>query len=103
MAIPLKAVGGLVYLVLVVGLTILLMSLCSKADEERKAKDAACVTDLKCASEKAATNAGVYCRRPIEKLAPYSVKWAEDDKFQGSRWLDKSRGTLSYTGDSRGI
>lgn len=67
----------------------------SKANSISNEKTAAeCLQDLKCAGNKFVVEAGIDCRRPVERLAKYSFKWTDswyESKFDRFRWKDKTR------------
>ncbi|WP_293239074.1 hypothetical protein, partial [Paludibacterium sp.] len=57
---------------------------------------------MSCLGNKGVVGAGVYCAKPIERLARHSVKWTDGTfelKFERFRWRDKSAGTITYIGD----
>lgn len=63
---------------------------------------AACKKDLRCWGEKNMVAASVYCKREVERLAKYSVKWTDgalELKVSRYRWAEKDAGTLTYLGD----
>lgn len=66
-------------------------------------ENAQCKQSLKCWVDKYFASAEVFCKDPIEKLAKYDIKWGDsgflERKFTHYRWLDQSRGTITFAGD----
>ena len=62
-----------------------------------------CGTELQCAVKKVIGNASAYCKRPIEELAVYSVKWVDAEVFESRvgrfKWLNQDKGTITFVGD----
>lgn len=75
----------------------------ARAPEQSASKAPECdETDLQCLGDKGSVAAGVYCKRPVEMLAQYSVRWTDgmlDLKFDRFRWKDKDAGIITYIGD----
>lgn len=74
----------------------------SAGDKQDSAKDECKKDDLQCLGDKAVIAAGIYCKKPVEKLAAHSVRWTDgtlETKFSEFRWADKEAGTLTMVGD----
>lgn len=75
----------------------------SSSSENKKQVDlAACKAELQCWGDRNISGAGVYCKDHVERLAKYSARWTDgtfETKFSRFRWLDQSKGTLTYIGD----
>ncbi|UQV43407.1 zinc ribbon domain-containing protein [Janthinobacterium lividum] len=78
----------------------------TKDDADTKALaaalDAKCMADLQCWGDKHIASASIYCKREIEKLAHYSVKWTDtmlEMKFSRFAWFDKPNGAITFVGD----
>lgn len=90
------ALGGAFALLIVVSL----ISQCSSSSKELN--DAACKAELKCWAEKSIVDAGIDCKRHIEKLSPYSSRWSTEksfERFSRYGWLNKEKATLTFVGD----
>lgn len=71
-------------------------------DAKPQVSDAECMKTLECWGEKHFINAAVYCEKPIERLAQYSVEWTDgigSPKFGYYRWKDQPKGYITYIGD----
>lgn len=58
--------------------------------------------DLQCWGDKFGVSVSSVCQRQVEKLAKYSFEWTDktlETKFSHFRWMDKSKGYLTYIGD----
>jgi len=72
------------------------------AKQHAAAEDAKCKSDLQCWGDKNIAAVGAYCKKDVERLAKYSVRWTDEmfeQKFSRFRWLDKDAGTLTFVGD----
>ena len=70
--------------------------------EARAAELEACRQDLRCWGEKHSIAAGVRCRRPVERLAQYDMRWTDgwtEAKFPRMRWANQNEGLIAYIGD----
>ena len=64
--------------------------------------DAECRRSLQCWGDRHTVAAGVYCRKPVERLARFSFEWTDawyEPKFSHFRWKDQARGTITFIGD----
>lgn len=75
----------------------------NEALEKFGATSKGCGNELQCAASKGIAAAGVSCKRDIERLASYSVRWTDtgllETKFDRFRWLDSTKGTITFIGD----
>lgn len=77
----------------------------ARAQEEAEAEAAeleACRQDLRCWGEKYSIDAAVRCRRPVERLAQYDMRWTDgwtETKFPRLRWENQDEGIITYIGD----
>lgn len=65
--------------------------------------DAACRASLQCWGDRHHVEASVRCRRPVERLANYSMEWTDgflESKFSRFRWSPLGNGILVYIGDT---
>ncbi len=62
-----------------------------------------CADSLPCTAARAMAGADRLCRAPIEQLAAFGAKWTAAGLFDAqtghARWLDRTRGTLTFVGD----
>lgn len=61
-----------------------------------------CRKDLQCWAKKNNVDATIQCKKQIEKLAKWSVKWNDgflESTFSRIDWIDQKNGTLRYIGD----
>jgi hypothetical protein len=73
-----------------------------KRQEEARAAEAACKSDLSCWAEKHFFSASASCHRMVEKMAKWDVEWTDgliDPKFSHYRWRDIGNGVVTYIGD----
>ncbi len=97
-------VGGAIVLVAIIfGLVKCVSSSEPEKTPEQVAKETAeCKKDLQCWGDKNSGTASVYCREEVERLAKYSFEWTDktlETKFSHFRWMDESKGYLTYIGD----
>lgn len=85
----------------------------SRREAERQAKAAAearekavaeaqCRADLRCIGERLSIEAGIACRRWVERLAKNDFQWTDgwlETKFSHYRWKIKTKGIVTYIGD----
>lgn len=100
---------GVVILVVIIAVVV---SMCSggkgdspedkQAQKQAQVDEAACRKDLECAGNKYGISAGVYCKKPVERLAKYTARWTDgtfDMKFSHFRWLNQEQGLITFIGD----
>lgn len=69
----------------------------ARLEEEKK-----CRQDLGCWGDKHLLAASIECDDLIERLAVYQSEWTDgffEPKFSHYKWIDKSKGRVSYFGD----
>lgn len=101
-----QSLMGLIFLCVIIGAV---AAACSGGGSDRaqvaeqpKIDDATCRKDLQCWGDKQSIPASVYCKDPVARLAKYSARWTDgvlEPKFSRFRWLDQSRGTMTFIGD----
>lgn len=98
-----KLMGVLFLVAIVFGI-----SQCSSSDDSSSASaepslsDTECMQDLGCWGNKHDISASVYCAKPVERMAKNDFEWTDgmlEPKFSHFRWLDQSRGYITYIGD----
>lgn len=76
---------------------------CESSEETNKRQVAACGQNLQCLSKLSEPTAHVFCKRPIERLTQYDMKWDEfgfaDTRFSKITWKDMNHGIITYVGD----
>ena len=75
----------------------------TKTAQDIEAEQLACKRDLACWGNKHNIKAGIQCDEHVENLANYSFEWTDgflEPKFGYFRWLDYSKGWLTYSGDT---
>ncbi len=75
---------------------------CESSEETNKRQVAACGQNLQCLSKLSEPTAHVFCKRPIERLTQYDMKWDEfgfaDTRFSKITWKDMNHGIITYVG-----
>jgi len=70
--------------------------------EAEAAELEACRQDLQCWAGKYSLDASGRCRRPIERLAQFDMRWTDgwtETKFPRIRWENQDEGRITYIGD----
>ena len=73
------------------------------AAEAERSKEASCRSDLQCWGDRHGLRAAQKCRPQVERLAKFQYEWTDGwlgTKFPRFRWRNKSKGQLTYFGDS---
>lgn len=74
----------------------------AKKAEAERAELEVCRQDLRCWGERYSIDAAVRCRRPVERLAKYDMRWSDgwtETKFPRMRWENQDKGLITYIGD----
>ena len=61
-----------------------------------------CRAELQCWGERHLATANAYCKDSIDRLANDATRWSDafhETRFSRLRWLDRSKGTLTFIGD----
>lgn len=61
-----------------------------------------CRAELQCWGERHLATANAYCKDSIDRLGNDATRWSDafhETRFSRLRWLDRSKGTLTYIGD----
>jgi hypothetical protein len=63
---------------------------------------ASCKGGLQCLTDQFLSEASVYCRESIERLARFQHEWTDgffEQKFSRSKWKDRSKSIVTFMGD----
>jgi hypothetical protein len=94
--------GNLCYKKAMKSLLALILASAALAGCSDNEMDASCRANLDCRAQRFIETADVFCKEQVEKLAKSGLTWDPSrDRALLSKyeWKDKSKGTITYTGD----